>query len=375
MRVLSGKQACQPRSADNSSPGTDLSAIAGARILLVEDNDLNQEVAMELLQQAGFLVDVAGDGVAVALDMVSRQDRDNGYAIVLMDRQMPVMDGVTATREIRKLPEWSALSIVAMTANAMAGDRDRCIEAGMNDHVAKPIDPDQLWSTLQRWIKPLREMSAPVPGSMAPAVSTSAVATIDPITGLDVKVGLRHSMGRAALYLSLLRKFSDGQRDFPVRLADALAVDDWQTVERLVHTLKGLCAQIGAGELRVMAESLEQRINNREPRESIAASLEAISQPLSELIAAISVRLPVDEPAQPAMCVDVVELREICARLAAELAADDFASGDTFDGHEALMRAALGDRYTAISGAIYDFNFLLALDQLRDAVAEHGIKL
>ena len=374
IRVLGGTQAYQPRFVGHSAPETDLSTIAGARILLVEDNNINQEVATELLQQAGFLVDVAENG-AIALDMVIRQNRDAGYAIVLMDMQMPVMDGITATREIRKMPEWSELPIVAMTANAMAGDRDRCIEAGMNDHVAKPIDPDQLWITLRRWIKPLRDMSALAPGDAAPAGPTSAVATIEPIEGLDVKVGLRQSLGRQALYMSLLRKFCERQSDFPARLAGALEVEDWQTAERLAHTLKGVCAQVGAKSLAAMAERLEQSTRSREPKQRIDSLLEAISLPLADLIAAISARLPIEESAQPDTSVDVAALRKICTRLAAELAADDFASGDTFDRHEPLMRAALGDRYAAISAAIHDFNFSLAMDQLRDAVAEHGIKL
>jgi two-component system sensor histidine kinase/response regulator len=377
MRVLGGAQAYSPRSADDYALGTDLSAITGARILLVEDNDLNQQVATELLQQAGFVVDVAENG-AVALDRVSRQDGDAGYAIVLMDMQMPVMDGVTATREIRKRPEGATLPIVAMTANAMASDRDRCLEAGMNDHVAKPIDPEQLWITLRRWIKPMRDATGPmsVPATYADTASVTATRiAIEPMAGLDVKVGLRHALGREALYLSLLRKFSDGQRNFPARLANALGMDDWQTAERLVHTLKGLSAQIGAQELRAMAESLEQCLKNHESKESITASLETISPPLSALIAAINVHLPVEASAGFDTGVDVDELRVISTKLAAELAALDFASGDTFDEHEPLLRAALGDRYAAIATAIQDFNYSLAMDQLRDAVAGHGIKL
>ncbi len=377
MRVLGGAQASQPRPADDAPPGTDLSAIAGARILLVEDNDLNQQVATELLEQAGFVVDIAENG-AIALDRVSRQDGEAGYAIVLMDMQMPVMDGVTATREIRKLPEGGRLPIVAMTANAMASDRDRCIEAGMNDHVAKPIDPDQLWITLRRWIKPLRDATGPrsVPATYANSASATATRiAIEPIAGLDVKVGLRHALGREALYMSLLRKFSDGQRDLPARLTNALAMDDWRTAERLAHTLKGLSAQIGAQELRTMAENLEQDIKHQASKESLATSLGALSQPLSALMAAIIDRLPIEESAGCDTGVDVGELRVVSTKLAAELAALDFASGDTFDEHEPLMRAALGDRYAAIATAIHDFNYSLAMDQLRDAVAGHGIEL
>ena len=134
---------------ESATPATDLSAIRGARILLVEDNPLNQEVAIEMLRQEGMQVDLAEDGVQ-ALDRV----RSTDYDLVLMDMQMPVMDGETATRAIRLLPDRADLPIVAMTANTMAGDRERCLAAGMNDHLGKPIDPDRLWAALLRWVKP-----------------------------------------------------------------------------------------------------------------------------------------------------------------------------------------------------------------------------
>jgi two-component system sensor histidine kinase/response regulator len=132
-----------------------LAAIRGARVLLVEDNDINQIVATEMLTDAGLLVDHAPDG-AVALQMVQRKR----YDAVLMDMQMPVMDGLTATREIRKLGGMKRLPIIAMTANAMQEDRRKCLEAGMNGHVAKPIDPDELWKALIAWIRPQAAVSS-----------------------------------------------------------------------------------------------------------------------------------------------------------------------------------------------------------------------
>jgi PAS domain S-box-containing protein len=126
-----------------------LAAVRGKRILLVEDNDINQMVATELLQDAGFVVDVAENGQA-ALDCVER----GRYDLVLMDMQMPVMDGVTATRELRRRPGHGQLPVVAMTANAMTQDRQRCLDAGMNDFLSKPIEPDQVWAVLLRWLSP-----------------------------------------------------------------------------------------------------------------------------------------------------------------------------------------------------------------------------
>jgi two-component system sensor histidine kinase/response regulator len=124
-------------------------ALGGARILLVEDNLLNQEVACELLREAGFTVDVADNGM-IGLEKLKAMS----YDLVFMDMQMPVMDGVSATLEIRRNAAFASLPVVAMTASAMQADRERCIEAGMNDYIVKPIDPDELWAALLRWVKP-----------------------------------------------------------------------------------------------------------------------------------------------------------------------------------------------------------------------------
>jgi PAS domain S-box-containing protein len=131
------------------APSVCLAAIQGARILLVEDNDINQIVASELLQDAGFVVDIAENG-QVALDRID----EGRYELVLMDMQMPVMDGISATREIRRLERHRTLPIVAMTANAMTQDRQRCLDAGMNDFLSKPIEPDEVWAILLKWLKP-----------------------------------------------------------------------------------------------------------------------------------------------------------------------------------------------------------------------------
>ncbi|WP_374262102.1 response regulator, partial [Zoogloea sp.] len=186
VRLLSDAGADMPRpgAVEPAPLAADLAPIAGARILLVEDNELNQHVATEMLSQAGLEVDVAENG-AVALEQVARHD----YALVLMDMQMPVMDGLTATREIRRQPDLAWLPIVAMTANAMSGDRDRCLAAGMQDHIAKPIDPAQLWSVLRRWIAP-RQVPAPMRPPAAPAPA-GALPTLRDIEGLDVAAGVR----------------------------------------------------------------------------------------------------------------------------------------------------------------------------------------
>jgi two-component system sensor histidine kinase/response regulator len=191
MRVL-GAEVREHRSAGDapSSLLEEMALIKGARILLVEDNDLNQEVAGEILRDAGFVVDIADNG-QIAVDMVNK-NADSLYDIVLMDMQMPVMDGVTATLEIRKEARFLEMPIVAMTANAMQQDKDRCLAAGMVDFVTKPIQPDELWAALKRWIKPkhaiekLTAAPAAVPPAptlsrkISPRKATVSCAAIDP---------------------------------------------------------------------------------------------------------------------------------------------------------------------------------------------------
>ncbi|MES1152188.1 MAG: response regulator, partial [Dongia sp.] len=195
-------------------------ALKGCRVLLVEDNDFNQQVASELLADAGLAVEVAENG-AVAIDRLKAAP-DGQYDLVLMDMQMPVMDGVAATVEIRKLPRFAALPIVAMTANALSAERQRCLDAGMNDHLAKPIEPELLFAALGRWLKPRKD------GAAAPAARRANGADdVDlsdlAIDGLDVKLGLSRVLGKTKLYRDLLRKFARDQAAVPAALEAALA--------------------------------------------------------------------------------------------------------------------------------------------------------
>jgi two-component system sensor histidine kinase/response regulator len=265
----------------------ELGAIRGARILLVEDNEINQHVASELLQDAGFTVDVAENGL-VGVAMAQR----HAYDLVLMDMQMPVMDGVSATREMRKLPELSRLRIVAMTANAMQRDRELCLAAGMDDFVAKPIDPNELERVLLRWIPP--RACATVP---APLVQLPAVPSVEEVPGLDMVAGLRRMMGKRKLYLQMLRRFVDGQRDVPTQLRLALAAGDWATAERLAHTAKGVAATIGATEFPAHAAALESALRLRGAPDEIEGCLHEFDTTLVELVHRISVALPEAEHA------------------------------------------------------------------------------
>lgn len=335
-----------------------LATIKGARILLVEDNDLNQEVATELLLDAGFVVDLAENG-QIALDKVRVAD----YDIVLMDMQMPVMDGVTATREIRKEERLKDLPVVAMTANAMQGDRDRCMAAGMNDHVAKPIEPEDLWKALLKWIKP-RHAAASI-AEVKPQVVQDVVLPSD-INGLDIADGLRRVLGKKPLYLLMLRKFAAGQKSAMAEILKALDDNDWDAAERLAHTLKGVSGNIGATGLQQLAEKAEAAIKGHHPREELNGLLIALKNLLKNLIAQLEQKLP-EELSRTDVTVEPEKLKSVCDKLEALLVDDDTEAGDVLDANAYLLNAAFPNHYRKIDDGIRSFDFDAALAALRNA--------
>ncbi|MBL0284396.1 MAG: response regulator [Zoogloea sp.] len=365
-----GRVGGAPDKATLVAPTPELGSIAGARILLVEDNDLNQQVATEMLCQAGLVVEVAENG-AIALEKLAEAD----YDLVLMDMQMPVMDGLTATAEIRRQPRFDRLPVVAMTANAMAGDRERCLAAGMQDHVAKPIQPAALWGTLLHWIKPREAGLAPVPVFIEPAPDLPEVLAMSTIAGLDTVSGVRNSLGREALYLALIGKFVAGQRDLPAHMASALAEGDWTSAERLVHTLKGVAAQIGAYELSELAVQFEKAIRRRASSVTLEPMLAELARRLTALIDAMVDRMPAAPAESTPVAVDRQALQAVCARLAAQLADDDFASSQTLEASEGLLRAGLGHRFPVIADAVRSFDFAAALASLQEATSSLDITL
>jgi two-component system sensor histidine kinase/response regulator len=221
--------------------------LAGARVLLVEDQPLNQELACDLLERAGLSVVTAYNGQE-ALNKLERGGRFDG---VLMDCQMPVMDGYTATRRIRQRPEWAHLPIIAMTASAMAGDRQRVLDAGMNDHITKPLDLAQMFTIMSRWIKP--GVVATQPGAL-----TEPTPALPALGSLDTPDGLARCMGNLALYQRLLKGFAKTQCDFATHFADAGT--NTEEAARLTHDLKGLAGNIGARTLFERCVELETTI-------------------------------------------------------------------------------------------------------------------
>jgi PAS domain S-box-containing protein len=220
-------------------------ALAGAHILLVEDNAINQELAVDLLSRAGVVVRVASDGQQ-ALDMLARERFD----AVLMDCQMPVMDGYAATRALRQQPQLRALPVIAMTANAMVGDREAVLAVGMNDHIAKPIAVDELFATLAKWVKPANAIPA-----IDDSQRTDVLAASNKI---DTHRGLVNADGNELLYRRMLALFRDHEADFAQRFRAALAAGVADAALRAAHDLKSEAGTLGMHGLEQAAAALER---------------------------------------------------------------------------------------------------------------------
>jgi two-component system sensor histidine kinase/response regulator len=223
-----------------------------ARVLLAEDNEANQMVASEILGRLGIELEIASNG-RQALEMVrAAPDR---YAVVLMDVHMPEMDGLAATRAIRSDPALQRLPVLAMTANAMKSDLDACIDAGMNDHITKPIERKSLLQTLRRWL-PARPEALAAPASPGPA----APAPDDRfrLEGIDVAGSLERLGLEFATFRRMLIRFADGQGAMLDALRAAVAAGDSSAAAKHAHAIAGAAGNLGAETLRAAAKALER---------------------------------------------------------------------------------------------------------------------
>jgi signal transduction histidine kinase/CheY-like chemotaxis protein len=347
-----------------------LSTIRGARVLLVEDNEINQQVACELLQGVGFQVDVADNG-KIAVHMVQGKiELQQPYDVVLMDMQMPVMDGVTASRLIRETQSTQQLPIIAMTANAMKTDMERCLEAGMNDFVTKPISPDNLWKALLTWVNVREGLGGPLKATIAEAATPSqetdeVLAALTGLADLDVKTGLSRTNQNPEFYISLLRKFVASQRNAMQRINASLLESDRDTAERLAHTLKGVAGNLGATAVQTCAEHLETALRSQADRQQLDAAVVATTQTLDQLMAPLSSIL--DRP-QDATDIPTQELstesrqlaNEVVERIRELLKQDDALAADIWAVHAGLLRAVFTNA-ASIEEAISGFEFEDAL--------------
>jgi len=245
--------------------------LKAAKVLIVEDNDINQEVAADLLTSHGIDYRIAENG-QVALEMLEKEHFDG----VLMDCQMPVMDGYTATRKIREDKRFKDLPVIAMTANVMAKDREKSMAAGMNDHIGKPIRVQEFFKVLDKWIKPAMPVKKPL--------SREAENTLGSIPGIDIKAGMKTARNNHELYLRLLGRFYNRYHEFEKEFNAARREKDKNAPMRCAHTLKGVAAHIGAHGIRDKAAILESACRNHEPAHQINRLLQDIVHALSRIM-------------------------------------------------------------------------------------------
>ncbi len=333
----------------------------GAHLLLVEDNEINQQVAQELLLKAGITVTIASDGQQ-ALEAIDKELFDG----VLMDLQMPVMDGFETTRTIRKDERFNDLPIIAMTANAMTGDRERCLEAGMNDHVAKPIELKQLYDALVLWVTASKPALMPAAEAGVQKVIAETLA-IPELTGIDVESGLKRVAGNRNLYLSILRQFSGSAEHTVKELTTALSDGDIETASRSAHTLRGVAGNIGASELQDAAAILESEL--RQGKSSgLELELKSIDIKLAQILLALSV-LNEEEPEggslQSSKEIDVEVITPLFIKLKALLEDDDGEASEViYELEISLKGTVIQTELKQLAKVVDQFDYEQALKKL-----------
>jgi len=344
-----------------SAPGAqgDAQRLAGARILLVDDNANNREVALDFLAVARMRVDVATGGQE-AVQMA----RDGDYDLVLMDIQMHGMDGYTATRALRALPHCAKVPVIAMTAHAMAGDREKSLAAGMNDHIVKPIDPELLLRTLVKWIDPQRlEGRVAVPPLAQPIQPAQPIAAIMPglpaVHGIDWHRALANAGGQAQRLRRRIASFLQEYASAPQQMRDALAHGDYAPLQTLAHNLKSGAAYIGATPLAILAGTLEQELRTGR-NERIAVLAPDLIVALDGVLAGLARIDAVQAPA-----VSGLDAGAVMARLRGFLETDDARAEDAL----AELQGVLADprhapQLAAIRAAVDEIEYERALTHL-----------
>ena len=370
VQALSSGERTDAGTHGSTSVGFNFESIRGARVLLVEDNELNREVAAGLLEGAPVTVSEADNG-EVAIRMLN----ESKYDMVLMDMQMPVMDGLAATHAIRQNSQFKDLPIIAMTANAMAGDRERCLKAGMNDHLAKPIDPDKLFDALLRWI-PARTAAPNV--TVAPAVTEQrppADSAPLEIPGIDTQTALKRTGGNRQRYVSLLQRFADSQVGAVGEIRAALKAQDSATAQRIAHSLKGAAANLGANALATAAGSAEVAIKTQS---EVERALVEMGRTLFAAVGAIQETLPSAEKVESTLSGngDPSAVLQPLSRLKMLLEADDSEAAEFILEAQGSFAAVLSPtEIETLRRMVSDFDYESALRAVSGIADRLSLKL
>jgi len=347
-----------PATVNKSGPQAPLAS--GVRVLLVEDNEVNQQVASELLESEGARVTIANHG-GEAVQILTESDPPP-FDVVFMDLQMPEMDGFAATRLLRSRPQLRHLPIIAMTAHVMTEEIQRCLEAGMNDHVGKPIDPNTFFATLARWTRTRPRQAADVPGT--PAGRDDEILDIE---GVDVRGGLERTAGNKRLYRDLLTQFAAKQGSAAAQIQAALERGDRSQAERLAHSLKGAAGNLGIQQIFHSAGKLETAI--RESRHSVEKMIRELAPALERQAQAIQRSLGATTPAigPRARPAEALATSAAAARLKELLEASDADAPQACRHLAELLEGTVApSELNALEAAVNTFDFEAALAKLRE---------
>ncbi len=353
-----------PKGESELKPRTHLQ---GARVLVVEDNEINQQVAREILVRVGAIVEIASNGRQAVQAVAERH-----FDAVLMDVQMPEMDGYEATRHIRSDERFKDLPIIAMTAHAMKGDRERCLKAGMNDHVTKPVDIDELRHTLTQWVKPgLREIiqseGPPRAGEVEPSMLPAR------LPGIDVLAALQRLGGDERLLLHLLDSFAQQFHDACSCIREAREKGEPEVAQRLAHTIKGVAGNIGADELQDVAGNLDRALRDDNGDETLHILMQ-FDQALATLMQSISLithRISEPPAAEPAPhkgpVTDLEPVKPVLKELADLIAEHNVRALQCLDSHKTdLQEAGIGDEIRLLEDSLSLFDFRKARSVLTE---------
>ncbi len=352
----------------STSDATHSQAANGIRVLLVEDNEVNQQVATELLESSGAIVRIANHG-GEAVSILTEGNGPPPFDVVFMDLQMPEMDGYTATKLIRAQPRLDGVPIIAMTAHALVEERQNCLDAGMSDHVTKPIDPDALLATLLRWAKPRQ---AAIGEETKPTMTRDEIV-LPEIEGVDLEGGLKRVVGNKRLYRDLLVQFASKQADAPAQIVAAIESGDQKLAERIAHTVKGVAGNLGLQQVTAAAERLEKAIRHGGAVEAVL--LEGFTRVLSHQVQSIRQALQEVMPDKRSFedsheDFDAEVASAAIGRLRALLESSD---GDAAEASLAVEKILAGrvvkSRLDVLSTTISEFDFETALKNL-DAIIE-----